>query len=113
VRGDGVLTLDIVKEALEVQQVDALGLDELDRAFLTALIKVYGGGPAGIEALAATMGQERDTLEDVVEPYMLQIGFVIRTRQGRQATRDAYAHMDVPFDEPRVTTPSADQPTLF
>ncbi|UCE59423.1 MAG: Holliday junction branch migration DNA helicase RuvB [Phycisphaerales bacterium] len=112
VRGDGVLTFAVVREALEVQQVDALGLDELDRAFLTALIKVYGGGPAGIEALAATMGQERDTLEDMVEPYLLQIGFVIRTRQGRQATRDAYAHMNLPFDEPS-TVASPDEPMLF
>ena len=77
-----------------------MGLDELDRAFLTALIKTYKGGPAGIEALAATMGQERDTLEDMVEPYLLQIGFIIRTRQGRQATREAYDHLRLPFVEP-------------
>ena len=95
VRGDGTLTQDTVRQALEIQQIDTLGLDELDRAFLTALINVYGGGPAGIEAIAATMGQERDTLEDMVEPYLLQIGFVIRTRQGRQATRDAYDHLGI------------------
>lgn len=100
VRGDGVLTCDVVVKALAIQQVDDLGLDELDRAFLNALINIYGGGPAGIEALAATMGQERDTLEDVVEPYLLQIGFVIRTRQGRQATREAYAHLSIPYHEP-------------
>ena len=95
VRADGMLTADVVEQALVIQQVDALGLDELDRAYLHTLIKVYEGGPAGIEALAATMGQERDTLEDVVEPYLLQIGFVIRTRQGRHATREAYAHMGI------------------
>ncbi len=105
VRGDGVLTRKVVDEALDIQQVDALGLDELDRAFLTALIKVYNGGPAGIEAIAATMGQERDTLEDMVEPYLLQIGFVIRTRQGRQATRHAYEHLG-------LTTPTgSDRPS--
>ena len=111
VRGDGTLTLDIVHRALDVQQVDQLGLDELDRAFLTSLIKVYSGGPAGIEAVAATLGQERDTLEDVVEPYLLQIGFLIRTRQGRVATREAYQHLNLPYlrDEPRLTN----QPTLF
>lgn len=111
VRGDGTLTPDIVQRALEVQQVDALGLDELDRAFLTALIRVYDGGPAGIEAVAATLGQERDTLEDVVEPYLLQVGFLIRTRQGRMATREAYAHLNLPFlrEEPRA----AQQPSLF
>ena len=112
VRADGILTMEVVEEALDIQQVDALGLDELDRAFLTALIKVYQGGPAGIEALAATMGQERDTLEDVVEPYLLQIGFVIRTRQGRQATRDAHEHLGIPCDQPTDRT-VADEPTLF
>ncbi|MHC4697962.1 MAG: Holliday junction branch migration DNA helicase RuvB [Planctomycetota bacterium] len=112
VRGDGVLTLDVVRDALEIQQVDALGLDELDRSFLTALINVYDGGPAGIEALAATMGQERDTLEDMVEPYLLQIGFVIRTRQGRQATRDACAHLGLPCKSP-LAPDSAAEPTLF
>ena len=111
VRGDGVLTRKVVDEALDIQQVDALGLDELDRAFLAALIKVYNGGPAGIEALAATMGQERDTLEDMVEPYLLQIGFVIRTRQGRQATKPAYDHLALPYREP--TDGKAAQPTLF
>ena len=112
VRCDGVLKVNVVQDALDIQQVDALGLDELDRAFLTALIKVYEGGPAGIEALAATMGQERDTLEDMVEPYLLQIGFVIRTRQGRQATREAYAHMGLPYDKP-AATPSDEEQTLF
>ena len=111
VRGDGALNKKLVDEALDIQQVDELGLDELDRAFLVALIKTYGGGPAGIEALAATMGQERDTLEDMVEPYLLQIGFVIRTRQGRQATKAAYDHMKLPFHEPAPHQP--EPPTLF
>jgi len=108
VRADGVLTVDVVKQALELQQVDSLGLDELDRAFLAALIRVYNGGPAGIEAIAATMGQERDTLEDVVEPYLLQVGFVIRTRQGRQATTAAYEHLGLRDNRP--TGDAADQP---
>jgi len=106
VRADGRLTGEVVAEALEIQQVDALGLDELDRAYLRTLMKVYDGGPAGIEAIAASMGQERDTLEDIVEPYLLQIGFVVRTRQGRQATRDAYAHLGVPFRAGRVDATS-------
>ncbi len=111
VRGDGVLTASIVEEALDIQQVDGLGLDELDRQFLTTLIKVYRGGPAGIDALAATMGQERDTLEDLVEPYLLQIGFVVRTRQGRQVTREACEHIGLAYIE-RDDTP-AQQATLF
>lgn len=97
VRADGVLTEEIVHEGLDMQRIDRLGLDDLDRTYLTALIEVYGGGPAGIEAVAATTGQERDTLEDVVEPYLLQLGFVIRTRQGRQATAQAYEHLNIPF----------------
>mgnify|MGYP001246854061 CR=1 FL=1 len=114
VRGDGVLTPTIVREALEIQQVDALGLDELDRRFLLALIRTYSGGPAGIEALAATMGEERETLEDVVEPFLLQTGFVVRTRQGRQATREAYAHLDLPVPDGAAAARSAkDQPSLF
>ena len=112
VRADGVLTLDVVREALDIQQVDALGLDELDRALLAALINVYNGGPAGIDALAATMGQERDTLEDVVEPYLLQIGFITRTRQGRQASRAAYEHLRLPYPQSAADR-SDDEPTLF
>ena len=114
VRADGVLTPEVVNHGLDIQQIDGLGLDELDRAFLTTLIKTYDGGPAGIEALAATMGQERDTLEDVVEPYLLQIGFVIRTRQGRQATRAACQHLGLPFAPPKDTTHNgSDESTLF
>ena len=112
VKGDGVLTADVVARALEIQQVDALGLDELDRSYLRSLITVYGGGPAGIEALASTMGEDRDTLEDVVEPYLLQIGFVIRTRQGRQATRPACEHLGLPFAETGEAT-DRNEPTLF
>ncbi len=112
VRGNGLLTERIVHEALEIQQIDSLGLDELDRQFLTALIKVYQGGPAGIEAIAATMGQERDTLEDMVEPYLLQIGFVIRTRQGRQSTRAAGEHLGFPCAESARDAPG-EPPTLF
>jgi len=105
VRADGRLTPDVVDKALDLQRIDALGLDDLDRMLLTALIETYRGGPAGIDALAATLGQERDTLEDVVEPYLLQIGFIIRTKQGRMVTRAACAHLGLPF--PQTTTPPA------
>lgn len=96
VRGDGVVTRKLAEEALNIQQIDELGLDPLDRNYLKTLIDVYQGGPAGIEAMAATMGQERDTLEDMVEPYLLQLGFAIRTRQGRAATPKARAHLGYP-----------------
>ena len=108
VRGDGRLTPTVVDAALEILQIDALGLDSLDRDYLNALIKHYDGGPAGIEAIAASMGHERDTLEDVVEPYLLQIGFVIRTPRGRVVRPAAYAHLGL-----EAPTRGADEPSLF
>ena len=93
VKGKGILSGKIVEAALKMEQIDALGLDELDRAFLRALANVYEGGPAGIDAIAATLGEERDTLEDVVEPYLLQVGFLRRTKRGREITRKACEHL--------------------
>ncbi|AQQ70379.1 Holliday junction ATP-dependent DNA helicase RuvB [Limihaloglobus sulfuriphilus] len=93
VKGSGKLTVDIVESSLKMERIDQYGLDELDRAFLKALITVYDGGPSGIEAVAATLGEERDTLEDVVEPYLLQNGFLRRTKRGREATKKAYDHL--------------------
>jgi Holliday junction DNA helicase RuvB len=93
VKGSGKLTTEIVENALKMEQIDHLGLDELDRNLMRALIKIYDGGPAGIEALAATLGEERDTLEDVVEPYLLQIGFLRRTKRGREITPAACKHL--------------------
>ncbi len=94
VKGTGRLTTDIVEASLKMERIDNLGLDELDRSFLKALINVYEGGPAGIEAIAATIGEERDTLEDVVEPYLLQIGFLKRTKRGREITQAACDHLE-------------------
>ena len=93
VRGDGSVTLDIVDKALTMEGIDELGLDELDHKLLRTIIKVYKGGPVGVEALAATLNMERDTIEDMVEPYLLHIGFVTRTRSGRVATEPAFAHI--------------------
>ncbi len=107
VKGTGSLTQDIVQNAMSMEQIDDLGLDELDRSFLRALITVYDGGPAGIEAIAATMGHERDTLEDVVEPYLLQLGFVIRTPRGRLARPAAYEHLGL--TAPTRSTPDEDE----
>ncbi len=114
VRSDGRLTIGTVESALAIEEIDGLGLDKLDRAFLRALIETYTGGPAGIEALAATMGQERDTLEDVVEPFLLQIGFVTRTPRGRCATPKAYEHLGM--TPPAAVPPPAESdkgPGLF
>ncbi|MCJ7729718.1 MAG: Holliday junction branch migration DNA helicase RuvB, partial [Sedimentisphaerales bacterium] len=109
VKGQGKLTTAIVENALKMEQIDELGLDELDRSFLRALAGVYEGGPAGIEAIAATLGEERDTLEDVVEPYLLQIGFVRRTKRGREITNDACSHLGLKYHK---KAPS-EQPELF
>ncbi len=93
VKGAGHMTREIVDSALKMEQIDHLGLDELDRNVLRTLATTYDGGPAGIEAIAATLGEERDTLEDVVEPYLLQIGFVRRTKRGREITTEALQHL--------------------
>lgn len=93
VKADGRVTKAIADEALKLEGVDAIGLDKLDHAMLKTVIEVYDGGPVGIEALAATLNEERDTLEDMVEPYLLRIGFIARTPQGRRATRKAYEHL--------------------
>ena len=95
VKGDGRLTTDMVEAALGLEGIDALGLDELDRKFLYVIIDIYKGGPVGIEAVAATLGEETDTLVDVVEPFLLQIGLLARTRRGRLVTMKAYEHLKV------------------
>ncbi|MBL9120008.1 MAG: Holliday junction branch migration DNA helicase RuvB [Phycisphaerae bacterium] len=89
VRAAGRLDADVVDAALKLEGVDRLGLDELDRKYLRTIQTTYEGGPVGLEAIAATMGDDGDTLEDVIEPYLLRIGFVSRTRQGRKLTAQA------------------------
>jgi Holliday junction DNA helicase RuvB len=86
VRADGRLTVETVDQALRLEGVDELGLDELDRKYLRIIGQVYQGGPVGLEAVAATLGEDAGTLEDVVEPYLLQIAYLARTRKGRQLT---------------------------
>jgi len=100
VMGDGQIDEAIACEALQALGVDEQGLDDLDRKYLRALIDYYEGGPAGVNALAATLAEEHDTLEDVVEPYLLKIGFVIRTPRGRIATRRAWEHLGLEGEPP-------------
>jgi Holliday junction DNA helicase RuvB len=90
---DGQITLSVAQSALERLDVDEYGLDYLDRKLLAALIDKYGGGPAGIDTLAASIAEERDTIEDVLEPYLMQEGFLMRTPRGRTATPLAYSHL--------------------
>jgi Holliday junction DNA helicase RuvB len=108
VKGDGTLTPRMVNDALALEGIDALGLDELDRNYLAVIAKTYKGGPVGLEAVAATLNHDSGTLEDVVEPYLLQIGFLARTRRGRALTAAGARHIGMPsaapseqlFDEP-------------
>lgn len=97
VKGDGRITLEIAKTALKALEIDELGLDNIDRKLLETIIKFYGGGPVGLETLAATIGEEAITIEDVYEPYLMQIGFLSRTPKGRCVTRLAYDHLGIPF----------------
>ena len=97
VLGDGNIDLKITKLALNKLEIDELGLDEIDRKLLETMIVQYGGRPVGIEALAATIGEEVDTLEDVYEPYLIQIGFIARTLRGRMVLPPAYAHIGYDF----------------
>lgn len=100
VEAKGKLTIEVTRAGLDLEGIDGRGLDEQDRVFLRTLIDVYDGGPAGIEALAATMGEEVDTLVDVIEPYLLQTALVTRTRQGRRATKAAYDHLGLTWRPP-------------
>jgi Holliday junction DNA helicase RuvB len=106
VRGDGRITRDVAEYALGRLEVDAAGLDAGDRRILSTIVKRFDGGPVGIDSLAASLAEDRDTLEFVYEPYLIQEGFLIRTPRGRQITRRAYDHLGVP-------PPSRPQGTLF
>ncbi len=93
VKGDGVIDADIAQKALELEGIDDIGLDKLDRSFIKIIIGYYKGGPVGIETIATTLNEESDTLVDMVEPFLLKIGLIQRTRQGRIATEKAYEHL--------------------
>jgi Holliday junction DNA helicase RuvB len=107
VRADGSITKDLAHDALSLLNVDVLGLDDVDRRVLRTIIDKYAGGPVGLSTIAASISEEPDTIMDVVEPYLLQLGFLERTPQGRVATRLAYEHLDCPIpaqdnDQPRL-----------
>jgi Holliday junction DNA helicase RuvB len=89
----------VAHEALSLLEIDELGLDDLDRRVLDAIIVKFNGGPVGLDTMAASISEEADTIMDVVEPYLLQLGFLDRTPRGRVATRAAYAHMQIDYPE--------------
>jgi len=108
VKGDGVVTGTVAQEAMDVLRVDPHGFDALDRRLLRTIIEKFDGGPVGIESIAAAIGEERGTIEDVLEPFLIQQGFMMRTARGRVATRNAYLHFGL-----RPPTSPATQETLF
>ena len=112
VLGDGIIDREVSLMSLKRMDVDALGLDELDRSLLRAIIEMYNGGPVGLETLAAALGEEAVTLEDLCEPYLMQMGFLTRTPRGRCATRLAYEHLHMPVPR-RFDEEAAGQTSMF
>ena len=114
VRGNGVITKEIAGKALNMLEIDDLGLDNTDRRMLEAIIDFFDGGPVGLETLAATIGEEAITLEDVYEPYLMQLGFLNRTPRGRMATRRAYEHLGREYcDCKKGSNAVSDQESIF
>lgn len=99
VKHDGVITWKIADEALKLMEVDELGLDIIDRRMIRTMIESFGGGPVGLDTIAATISEDAGTIEDVYEPYLLQLGFIARTPRGRVATKQAYDHFGIPYIE--------------
>jgi Holliday junction DNA helicase RuvB len=100
VRADGVITAGVAEQALDLMEIDPLGLDDIDRRVLLAIIEKFEGGPVGLDTIAASISEEADTIMDVYEPYLLQLGFLDRTPRGRVATRLAYEHLNIPDNRP-------------
>ena len=97
IEGTGVITSEIADKALKMLEIDARGLDHTDRRMLLTMIKKFGGGPVGLETLAAAISESTDTIEDVYEPFLIQLGFLNRTPRGRVATPAAYEHLGIPL----------------
>lgn len=112
VKADGVITKQVADEALCALEIDYLGLDPVDRRMMAAIIENYNGGPVGLETLAATIGEESVTLEDVYEPYLMQLGFLTRTPRGRCVTQKAYQHLHKPIPGDAAEGPLMDQLTF-
>lgn len=99
IKAQGVITREVASAALNMMEIDDLGLDSIDRRMVLSIIHNFSGGPVGLDTLAATIGEESNTIEDVYEPYLLQLGFLARTPRGRVVTRPAYQHFGIPYEE--------------
>ena len=104
VKGNGIIDIDITQKALDALGVDHMGLESLDREILRTIIERFKGGPVGIDTIAASIGEERVTIEDVYEPYLIQAGFLHRTQKGRVVSAQAYKHLGIPYDEEEVNS---------
>ena len=104
VKGNGVIDIDITQKALDALGVDHMGLESLDREILRTIIERFKGGPVGIDTIAASIGEERVTIEEVYEPYLIQAGFLHRTQKGRVVSAQAYKHLGIPYDEEEVNS---------
>ena len=111
VRADGVVTLEVAHRALDLYEVDQSGLDRLDRAVLDVLCRRFGGGPVGVSTLAVAVGEERETVEEVAEPFLVRQGFLMRTSRGRVATPAAWKHLGL--TPPRSASTPEITPELF
>jgi Holliday junction DNA helicase RuvB len=111
VKADGRITADVARRGMELLNVDQQGFDVMDRKLLAALIEKFDGGPVGVDSMAAAIGEERGTIEDVLEPYLIQQGFMMRTARGRVATRNAYIHFGL--TPPESVTRTTGSPDLF
>jgi Holliday junction DNA helicase RuvB len=100
-----VITLEVAQTALAQLEVDRIGLDSMDMRVLQSIVEKFGGGPVGLDTLAASISEESDTIEDVCEPYLLQLGFLDRTPRGRMATRRAYDHLGVEYEDDASNQP--------
>jgi len=103
VKANGIVSAEVADAALKMLDVDKLGLDVMDRNLLLAVLEKFGGGPVGLDNLAAAIGEERDTIEDVLEPYLIQQGYLMRTPRGRVATHQSYQHFGLPVPKALVT----------
>jgi holliday junction DNA helicase RuvB len=115
IRADGVITRSVAIDSLKLMEIDQLGLDEIDRLILRTIIEKFDGGPVGLDTIAAAISEDRATIMDVYEPYLLQLGFIDRTQRGRMVTRLGYEHLNIAYIEQPQNNMSddGDQPTLF